>query len=283
MARMWMLQDGNPVASLYGPSQFTFPKDGQAVTLHEETQYPFGEEVSFRVASAQPVDMTLTLRVPAWCRKPRLFINGVAQKNFKAKGFFAVPRVFQPGDRITLLLPMDISIEKSVDGGVAIFRGPILFALPVKAKRVVNRHDKNQSREFPSLELFPQGDWQYALDVAELRKAGGVAVDFHPSRLGVWEHPQVSLRIPAHALRGWDIERRRRIVAKVGKLADPGKNIWVTVEEEKVGNFRFTPPVPGRKSIAAMLTGETAELRLVPYGTTLLRIAIFPVCPPSAR
>jgi hypothetical protein len=121
------------------------------------------------------------------------------------------------------------------------------------------------------------------MDVAELKQAGGVEVEFQPSRLSVWEHPQVCLKVPAHVLKGWDIDRRRKIVAKVGKLADPAKNVWVSVEEEHVGNFRFTPPIPDRKSLAGMLAGKTTELRLVPYGTTLLRVAIFPVLPAPSR
>jgi hypothetical protein len=227
--------------------------------------------------------MALTLRVPAWCRKPRLLINGIEQQGFRAQGFFDVKRVFQPGDRVSLVLPMEVACEESVDGGVSIVRGPILYALPVKARRTVNRHDRNQSPEFPSLELAPQGDWQYALDPAELKKPGAVKVDVQPPRLGVWEHPQVSLRLPAHALKGWDIERRRRIVAKVGKLADPAKNVWITVEEEHTGNFRFTPGIPDRRATARMVTGEGVELRLVPYGTTLLRVAVFPVCRAGSR
>jgi uncharacterized protein len=125
------------VVHLYVQSAARFELGGQAVTLRQETNYPWDETVALRVSTPGPATFGLRLRVPAWCRAPRLIVNGVAQDLAGALegGYACIRRTWQDGDVVTLELPMPAErvyahpeIRADV-GSAALRRGPIVYCL----------------------------------------------------------------------------------------------------------------------------------------------------------
>jgi DUF1680 family protein len=110
---------------------------GQAVGLTVRTAYPYGETVRIAVRPATPADFALHLRIPAWCRRPRLKVNGraVALGPITKKGYAAVRRTWRKGDRVELVLPMPAErVEahpeaRQTCGRVALVRGPVVYCL----------------------------------------------------------------------------------------------------------------------------------------------------------
>lgn len=276
LSRLWMTNQGNPVAACYGPSSFTFTAEGREIQIEEETHYPFSEEIVFTIRTPKTVRFGLTLRIPGWCRNPKLAINGQASKlKLKSGSFFTLEREFASGDQITLTLPMEIRITESSDGGIAVLRGPLLFALPVGEKRTVNKEDKFQTKDFPAYEMSPSTPWQYALEIQGKNLKEEVKVNYRQKSVDVWNEPQLTLSLQARRISGWDIIRKKRITTKVGKLVDPAQNIWKSFDEERTGHFLFTPPISQAYGKGVKKLGkETIEL--VPYGNTLLRLTFFP-------
>ena len=84
----------------------------------------------------QPVDFTLYLRIPDWCREASISINGSSQESKSvSSAYTALKRTWQNGDTIRLSLSMPIEqIEAHPNitnnqGKVALRRGPMLYCL----------------------------------------------------------------------------------------------------------------------------------------------------------
>ena len=122
---------------LFVAGEATVELAGGQVTLVQETGYPWGEEVAIQVRTENPLDFTLAVRVPGWCRDPRLRINGedVDLAALVEKGYARIRRKWRNGERVELLLPMPIERVRThpevraAAGKVAIQRGTILYCL----------------------------------------------------------------------------------------------------------------------------------------------------------
>ena len=69
-ARMWLRdKQGGVVAALYGPGAFVgnVGQPAQTVTISEETDYPFGETITFTIHTPAAVEFPFSFRIPEWC------------------------------------------------------------------------------------------------------------------------------------------------------------------------------------------------------------------------
>ena len=107
------------------------------VEVEQKTAYPWDEKVRLVVRPEKAATFTLALRVPGWCSAPSLKVNGEAVQVAKhlRKGYVRVPRRWETGDRVELLLPMPpvrMEAHPSVRqdcGRVALQRGPLVYCL----------------------------------------------------------------------------------------------------------------------------------------------------------
>lgn len=105
-----------------------------AVTLAQETRYPWEGNVQLTVTPQRPGPFDLYLRIPGWCDGARLTVAGqpVGKLDLE-KGYARVRRDWKPGDVVQLDLPITVQrIEAhpavTADAGrVAIQRGPIVY------------------------------------------------------------------------------------------------------------------------------------------------------------
>jgi DUF1680 family protein len=105
------------------------------VTLTQETSYPWNGDVKLTVGVQQPSRLDLFLRIPGWCRKHTLRVNGKTVGHRIVKGYAKISRTWSNGDRVELSLAMPI--ERVVAhprvaedaGKVALQRGPLIYCL----------------------------------------------------------------------------------------------------------------------------------------------------------
>lgn len=108
---------------------------GKRVSLKQETDYPFGERIRFSLTLEEPLEFTLAVRIPRWCRMPQLFLNGEALDAPLREGYARIRRSWKHGDILELVLPMPVERVWAhprvfdVAGKVALQRGPIVFCL----------------------------------------------------------------------------------------------------------------------------------------------------------
>ena len=127
---------------------------GEQVQLSVRTDYPWQGDVVIEVLPAAPLEFTLALRIPGWCREPALQVNGrrVALADAVSKGYALLRRRWRAGDRVELNLPMAIQrIEAHPGvrmdcGRVALQRGPIVYCLE-EADNGPRLHDLMLPRE----------------------------------------------------------------------------------------------------------------------------------------
>jgi DUF1680 family protein len=130
-------KDGDGVwAHLYMAGQAQVSVGGAAISLKQETNYPWDGNVKMTVNVSGATPFTLHLRIPAWAAGASATVNGSAvNMGAVVQGYVPVTRVWQDGDVVQLTLPMAIrrvySNPKVVphQGRVAIARGPIVYCL----------------------------------------------------------------------------------------------------------------------------------------------------------
>jgi hypothetical protein len=131
--------------NLYSASQVkTALGDGVSLVLRQETDYPNSGHVVLHVDPSRPTDFPLKLRIPRWCDKARVAVNGKTVAPAPATGnFLTIERRWKPGDQVVLEMPMDwrlVAGRKRQAGRAAVMRGPMIFCLdpsqnPATAKK----------------------------------------------------------------------------------------------------------------------------------------------------
>jgi uncharacterized protein len=257
VTHLWMATyDNGLAATCYGPCTVTaLVADRVPVVIACTTDYPFNETVEISVRPAREAAFPLDFRIPGWCTTPALSVNGsavIVERN--AKGFARINRTWQPGDTVTVRLPMTASVRRGRDcargapydgehratpvtipeenstRGVpyaSVSYGPLLFVLPIPDTADANTPD-------------PAARWKFALDV----QAPGLTVE-RATMPAPWNWPLAApLTVRANAVEiAWD--------------PDP-----------KAPRLPLLPVV-ARKS--------PERVTLVPYGCTKFRISMFPV------
>jgi hypothetical protein len=191
---MWMTTpDHGLAATLYGPcTAKAVVADGVDVTLASATDYPFGEENTVTVTPTKPVRFPLYFRVPGWCPRLSIKVNGAIDGNASpVNGFMKIERTWSAGDTVALHFPMPPQVVKGRETGGApyacVYAGPLLFA------RGVPEHNENESMDT---------GWHYALDFNNDRPSDGMTVK-RGAMPAKWNWPYaapVVLAVPAQAI-----------------------------------------------------------------------------------
>ncbi len=107
------------------------------LNLRQVTRYPWDGAVRFEIGITTSQTFALHLRVPGWCERWRLWINGAPVVNPKPQtnGYLLIEREWHPGDVVEYSMEMPIQTVwahpavRSLQGRVAIQRGPLVYCL----------------------------------------------------------------------------------------------------------------------------------------------------------
>jgi DUF1680 family protein len=238
---MWMATpDEGLVATLYGPCEVRSIVAGKVpVRISCDTRYPFAITIRMTITPERSVAFPLYLRLPGWCAKPSIQVNGQTFENSPdAQGSARIVRRWKPGDVVCLELPMaprflegrELSHPeaKPTNPYACVYYGPLLMALPVPDA------DPNTP--------LAGAKWNYALDLDATRQDHRIQV-LNSAMPEKWQwqlDAPIKLRVPA-----WEFDWRPTAAQPLPK--EPVKGVQPTT------------------------------ITLVPYGCTKFRVSMFPV------
>ena len=241
--------DGGLAALVYAPCTVSARVADGAVEaiITESTDYPFEESIRFSVSyssrKVQQASFPLVFRIPGWCTRPSVSVNGAPVSVEPSGGVVRLERCWKRGDSVTLSLPMEIGTEEWYDSSWSVVRGPLVYALRMD-ERWTWKEFEGYWRFYGkgAWEVTSDSPWNYCL------MRDGFSADSCSVRVSsVKDYPwtakaaPVVLTVPARTLPGWTSP------AGTPYFSQSGFDI-----------------------------GEPARVELVPYGCTKLRISCFP-------
>ena len=121
---------------LFAGNDATLEINGRPVKIHQETMYPWDGAVLLEIMQEKPQTFTLHVRLPEWCEKYELKVNGMKQPLKPSEdGYFAITREWKTGDQVTYVMDMPVRAVwanpavRQLQARVAIQRGPIVYCL----------------------------------------------------------------------------------------------------------------------------------------------------------
>jgi hypothetical protein len=253
---LWYATPDRGLAALvYSPSEVkAFVGEGTEVTLREETDYPFRDNIRFTLSTgkkARPVTFPFHLRIPAWCKQATIRINGKTWQTAPGNQVVKINRQWKSGDVVELQLPMHIFRNSWHENSISVERGPLVYALKIgdKWEEVKNEKDPIDFGK-TYYQVLPTTPWNYGLiSVPDEKLAEAFkVVEQGPVTTYPWnpEHAPIQIQTTGRRIPSWQLYN------------------------EMAG------PIP--YSITYRLeTGNEEPIVLIPYGCTNLRISQFPV------
>ncbi len=249
-SHLWYATPDKGLAALaYAPNILTAKvASGQSVTVREETGYPFADQIRFTFDMAAPTTFPLELRIPGWCVEASIQLNGKQLRNEEGGKMARLSRRWQPGDVLTLILPMPVRTSNWAKNSRSVERGPLVYAL-----NVVGAVSKQESKEEGTYyEMKPTTDWNYGLAQATVKDP--IA------------NMTVTVKTPTGFV--WNAANAPVVITTKGRKI-PG---WTLV------NGVAHQPVSARDGFyKGDVSSQEDTLTLIPYSCSKLRIVAFPV------
>lgn len=114
----------------------TILEDGDALQLSQQTDYPWDGAVVLTIQKTLKKEMSVHLRIPAWCNGAELKVNGEpVSADVQSGTYVAVSRKWKKGDQISLNMPMPVQLMatnpmvEANRGLVAVQRGPVVYCV----------------------------------------------------------------------------------------------------------------------------------------------------------
>ncbi|KAL4874995.1 hypothetical protein BJY04DRAFT_224504 [Aspergillus karnatakaensis] len=247
---------GDIVHVLLGPTTLDTHIHDDKVRISCDTKYPFSGKLSYTITTER--DFDFSVRIPAWAQgsstesKYRIGHKGDWKKISPNEDNLQQFNIRKGKTTIELNLSLSTRVSHR-NGTVAIYHGPLLYALDIEDTKTshtpLNWTDRTplpDSQVLPETKdytLNPTSEWRYAID---------------PDSITVeqLQSPEEDLRNPIWA----------REANPVALWVDA----WIIDWEEELGTAALPPVDP-------IVSGKPTRVRLIPYGAAKLHIAEFPV------
>jgi hypothetical protein len=266
---LWMAAPGNGLIAVgYGPSEVTARVgNGTSITITEETNYPFSDNIKLIIKPEKPVEFPLHLRIPSWATETEIVLNGRSLKSSPDAGsIYKLNQEWETGDILEVKFNARVRTETRMNNALAVAWGPLYFSLRIgqSFSKINIREDRRVYPDKPvgvvNWRIDPSTPWNYALAVDpgnpeyEMITGSISKLPFARKDEPVWL-PGATDFVP------W--QEDAPVILKMKAMLVP----------EWTMNGASADTVP---QSPLHLNGEMTTIELIPYGSTRLRISEFP-------
>ena len=146
---------------------------------------------------------------------------------------------------------MKPALSRWPDNGVGVEHGLLVCSLPIKEEWTPLVIPKYSTNDFPCWNAVPASPWNYGLAVDEARLSSEIQIQHTRMTEDPWTEPPITATVLLRKISRWELENDAK---------DP--------------NQKFTPPLPDPAKMS--IADERERMILTPYGSTHLRLTIFP-------
>lgn len=131
---IYSTRESDVFVHLFTQGEALFQIGEAEIRLSQITNYPWDENVMFVVGVVDPQTFTLNVRLPQWCRAPKVKVNGEDIESLEVvDGYARIERAWFNGDQVEVCFPMPVEkvwsnprVSYSA-GKIALQRGPIVY------------------------------------------------------------------------------------------------------------------------------------------------------------
>jgi DUF1680 family protein len=153
---------------------------GKSIGLKQQTRFPDEDRTTLLVDFAPASETTVRIRIPSWTAAGgSASVNGRPLEAFASPGsYLAITRVWKPGDRVEVQLPMQFRLEPMPDDPslAAVMYGPLVMTAAF-APVEMNQHQNDQDLKMQPLIETPH------LSTTNFRPDGASALMFRAGEL----------------------------------------------------------------------------------------------------
>ncbi len=125
--QMWGKKEDGLAAILYGPSELNTVVNGVDIKIEQTTNYPYSDEIEFKINTSNPVEFTFYFRKPLWVKSMHLNIENTNFEN----GFYKIKNRWNDGDIIKIQFENGVIPHELNNGEIYFQRGPLVYALNI--------------------------------------------------------------------------------------------------------------------------------------------------------
>ena len=151
---IWMEKEDGFVCLTYAPTSF----ETKGVKIDVDSSYPFRSEAKITIISNKNEPFSIELNIPKWAKSYTIQVNGNPIE-YKTMSHSIIINKIWKSDSIQILFDFQIEYVEQNEG-ISVYKGPILFALPIASTKKILR----ERGRFSDYELWPESPWNYGLD-----------------------------------------------------------------------------------------------------------------------
>lgn len=160
LSTFFKCKDGISSCAL-APSRLETQINGSNVIIELITEYPFRNELKYKITADKPITFTFSVRIPNFASKAKL--DGA---DISCGQFTNITREWSGTNEIIVLLEFETEVVKRPENMVCVRRGPLFYSIPIDGKKEAVEYIKDGvERKYPYCDyyMYPVSDWNYAL------------------------------------------------------------------------------------------------------------------------
>jgi DUF1680 family protein len=131
----WMKENETTlVAALLMPNRLETTMMGKKIQIETSTNYPFENELTFKIIQENQSSFTLKIRKPSWVKHIK-----TDEKFIIENGYIVITRGFAASDSVTISFEADVEVQTDNVGAHYFTYGALLFALPINSNEIIGK------------------------------------------------------------------------------------------------------------------------------------------------